>query len=110
MKNSKRFSAVAFSLIIGFGIVGCSPPDTAKKSETKMASPNDAASKWEGSLIKRPAGPTAEDAKVYLVRGGKRCWVLSGDWIRSHGYKWPDDVKEIPADELASIPLGEEIH
>jgi hypothetical protein len=110
MKNSMRISAVCFLLILALGSIGCSGPEAAKKSDAKTASTNDAASKWEGALIKRPAGPSVEDGKVYLVRGGKRCWVLSVEWLKLHGYKFPDDVKEIPAEELASIPLGEEIH
>jgi hypothetical protein len=102
-------AAVGFSLILVLGSAGCSGSETAKKSEAKTAPIVDAASKWEGLLVKRPAGPTVEDGKVYLVRGGKRCWVLSAEWLKLHGYKFPDDVKEIPADELSSIPLGEEI-
>src|SRR4051794_8951470 len=110
MKNSMRISAVSILLMLALGTAGCSRPETATKSETKRASTSDAASKWEGALVKRPAGPSVEDGKVYLVRGGKRCWVLSVEWLKLHGYKFPDDVKEIPAEELASIPLGEVIH
>lgn len=63
---------------------------------------------YEGHLVRRP-GSTPEDAKVYVVQNGQRRWVTSVDEIRKLGYKWPGDVKEIPAAELEAIPSGEPI-
>ena len=60
---------------------------------------------YEGQLVRR-AGSSGEDAKVYLVHKGQKHWVSVGNWITSHGYKWPDDVHVIPAPELAQIPEG----
>ncbi len=62
--------------------------------------------KWEGHLIRRP-GNTPEDAKVYLVKDGKKHWVVSGDWLKQNGYKFPEDVQIISAGELAQLPEGE---
>lgn len=109
MRNSIRISVFALSAMALVGI-GCSGSDVAKKSDGKPASVVDkATSKWEGSLVKRPAGNSVEDGKVYLVQGGKRCWVLSAEWLKLHGYKFPEDVKVISAEELAAIPLGDVI-
>jgi hypothetical protein len=67
-----------------------------------------AASQYEGQLIRRP-GSTAEDQKVYIVRNGVKQWIVDRRWVTSHGYRWPDDVKTIPASELDAIPLGDTI-
>jgi hypothetical protein len=66
-----------------------------------------AKSSWEGSLIRRPGDGTADGEKVYLVRNGKKCWVVSAEWLGSHGYRFPEDVKVVSAKELAGIPPGE---
>ncbi len=63
---------------------------------------------YEGLLVRR-AGGSAEDSKVYLIRDGKKDWVWDAKWIKSHGFKWPDDVHVIPARDLASIPTGKSI-
>ena len=62
-------------------------------------------SKHEGHLVRRP-GSGAEDTKVYLVLHGQKHWILHGEWIRAHGYSWPNDVREIEANELDAIPMG----
>jgi hypothetical protein len=93
----------------------CSRSEEAKSSEeakrpavTPVPS-RSPASKWEGSLVKRPGGPSVEDGKVYLVRDGKRCWVISADWLKSRGFRFPEDVKVISSEELDAIPLGDVI-
>lgn len=64
-----------------------------------------AVSGWEGHLVRRPGG-TPEDGKVYLVKDGKKHWVVSADWLKEHGYNFPGDVTVISAQELAQIPDG----
>lgn len=109
MSNSIRISVFALSAM-GLVGIGCSGSDVAKKSDGKPASVVDkATSKWEGSLVRRP-GNTPEDGKVYVVQGGIKRWVISGEWLKLHGYKFPDDVKVISVEELAAIPLGPEMH
>jgi hypothetical protein len=63
---------------------------------------------YEGRLVRRP-GDSAEDAKVYLVRDGRKHWVWDGHWITAHGFRWPDDVNFISAAELAQFPEGDPI-
>jgi uncharacterized membrane protein len=67
--------------------------------------PETLALRFQGLLVRRP-GPGAEDGKVFLVRDGRKCWVLNGSWLTSHGYTWPDDVNFISAADLAAIPEG----
>ena len=109
MKQVRDFIIVAALLVSTIGGLGCSPDVAGSKAETSPQQPGPAAaSKWEGKLVRRP-GTTAEDEKVYFVQNGKRRWVVSGEWIKKQGYKWPDEVKEITASELESIPLGEPV-
>ncbi len=63
---------------------------------------------YEGKLVRRP-GSGVEDAKVYVILNGQKHWVWDGHWITGHGYKWPDDVNVIPADDLSAIPVGNSI-
>jgi uncharacterized membrane protein len=62
---------------------------------------------YENKLVRR-AGPTPEDGKVFLVRGGKRHWIIFGSWIDKHGYK-PDDLMILQPEQLNSIPEGKVI-
>jgi hypothetical protein len=59
----------------------------------------------EGQLIRKPASPP-EDPMVYVVERGRRRWVMDEVWLQEHGYRWPDDVHTIPAEQLNAIPMG----
>ncbi len=65
-------------------------------------------SQHEGKLVRRP-GAAIEDQKVYVVTGGIKRWITHASWITAHGYRWPDDVIVIPAQQLQTIPTGEPI-
>ena len=67
------------------------------------------AKEYDSQLVRRP-GSAVEDDKVYFVKGGKKLWITDKSWILSHGFHWPADVKVIPADDLAVIPAGDELH
>jgi hypothetical protein len=88
----------------GGGCCNCKEADQVKPHASRETS----ISKWEGQVVRRP-GSADEDGKVYLVQGGRKHWLLSAAWMTQHGYKWPDDVRVIPAEELAAIPLGDVI-
>jgi uncharacterized membrane protein len=62
---------------------------------------------YENKLVRR-AGNTPEDGKVFLVRGGKRHWIIFGSWIDKHGYK-PADLMILQPEQLNSIPEGKVI-
>jgi len=63
-------------------------------------------SRYDGQLVRRP-GPTPEDGKVYIVRNGIKHWIMDHRWTIQNGFRWPADVKVIPASELDRIPPGE---
>jgi hypothetical protein len=87
---------------------GCSNSETKPAPAGQAAASDAPVSKWEGKLVRRP-GSTLEDGKVYLVQGGKKRWVVSADWLKAHGFKFPEELIVIPAEELAAIPLGDPI-
>src|SRR5262249_884996 len=51
-----------------------------------------------------------EDGKIYVVRGGRKQWVMDSEWIVEHGYRWPGDVNVIPRSELDAMPTGDPIY
>ena len=86
--------------------VGCSPTPRSPVAMDESAKQGAViATKYEHQLIRRP-GASTEDGKVYVVIEGKKHWVTHAEWIQAHGYKWPDDVKQIPASDLDAIPSG----
>jgi hypothetical protein len=116
MLNSPRRShfgwRVRTVLLVLAGIVflmaSCSRPGADEHPPQNSVANQPQASKWEGKLIRRP-GPTVEDSKVYLVKDGKKHWVVTPDWLKANGYKFPDDVHVISADDLSQVPDGEAV-
>ena len=105
-----RTRSFVFIALAGIAAIsgGCGKSETTAETSKQDVTAVAPASKWEGKLIRRP-GTTAEDGKVYVVQGGKKRWVVSGAWLKEHGYKFPEEVSVIPAEELASIPDGDVI-
>lgn len=56
----------------------------------------------DGDLVK---GSTE---KIYLIAGGVRRWIPSGDIFLAYGYRW-DAVRQIDDRDLGSIPLGPDL-
>jgi len=108
MKNGIKIGVLAFFSALALMGTGCSSSEVPKKSDAAPVANAAAVSKLEGSLVRRP-GNSVEDAKVYLVKGGKKCWVTSGEWLKQNGYKFPEDVKMISAEELDTMPVGDPI-
>ena len=109
--------AVVFMAAMALSAWGCGSSNDAGKAAVPVSSPaavvaapadNSTAAAYENKLVRRP-GPTAEDAKVYLVQAGKKRWVVNASWLASHGYHFPADVTEIPAPALDAIPAGDAI-
>jgi SAM-dependent methyltransferase len=65
-------------------------------------------SEYEGKLVRRE-GNTPEDSKVYIVRGGRKHWIISAGWIIANGLRWPEDVNVLPSGDLERIPTGDPI-
>jgi hypothetical protein len=104
------FKTVVLSAVLAVVTVagGCSNSATKPEPAGRVAATDSPVSKWEGKLIRRP-GSTPEDGKVYLVQGGKKRWVVSADWLKAHGFKIPEELIVIPAEELEAIPMGDPI-
>jgi SAM-dependent methyltransferase len=64
---------------------------------------------YEGKLVRR-AGNTPEDGKVYVVRQGRKHWIVNAGWVSENGYRWPEDINVLPATVLDSICSGDPIH
>ena len=62
-------------------------------------------SPYENKLVRR-AGSSPEDGKVFLVRAGKRHWIIFGSWIVKHGYRWPEELLVLTPEQFATIPEG----
>ena len=103
-----RIATGCVSLAVALLLGGCSDSATKEKLARESAVIQPTISKWEGQLVRRP-GTAPEDGKVFLVKDGKKHWVITGDWLKLHGYKFPDDVHVISAAELAQIPEAEVI-
>jgi SAM-dependent methyltransferase len=47
-------------------------------------------------------------SKVYFCREGRRHWVMDAAWLAENGFRWPDDVIEVPAGVLEAFrPAGQ---
>ena len=101
--NPPRRARAATAILILLLAFGCSSAPPAPQQESSAPPP--AAAPYENLLVRRP-GTQAEDGKVYLVRNGKKHWVIKATWFASNGYRFPHDVREISATELDSIPTG----
>ena len=63
---------------------------------------------YENKLVRR-AGSSPEDGKVFLVRAGKRHWVIYGNWLAKHGYNYPQDLITLTPQQFSAIPEGKVI-
>ncbi len=101
--NLPYAGAILIAILFATGCSSTSPLPAAPDSI-----PAAAATKYDNMIVKRP-GSSPEDGKAYLVRSGKKHWVVNAAWFSSNGYRFPEDVREIPAAELDAIPSGEPI-
>lgn len=60
--------------------------------------------KLPGMLLRSPASEFGD--RVFYVENGRRHWVRDGVWLRRHGFRWPDDVRDVPPDMLYSFANG----
>ena len=91
-------SALALSLL------SCSsaPQSAPATSETEAAKH----AKYEGQLV-RLQGMSEDESKIYLVRNGKKHWVMSPAWLDAHRSELKGDVNIVTKEELDSIPTGD---
>lgn len=120
--SPSRGSYVPVAVFLGVPILlscGCSSPAPSEAPATSQVStpapsapadtlPAPVAPSFEHRMIRR-TGNTPEDAKVYVVEGGKKHWVVNATWFATHGYHFPGDVQVIPVGDFAAIPTGDPI-
>lgn len=94
---------------IALAQLGCSGQEPGPDAPTPAAAEQpSAASRYEGKAVKHPSGP-GDDRKAYVVQNGKKRWVVNASWFAANGYKFPDDVTEIPVADFEAIPTGDPI-
>lgn len=68
-----------------------------------VAAQPDAATRFDGKLVRQPPGAGGKEDGWYLVKDGKRRWISNADWLGQNGYT-PESVIEISSEEFQSIP------
>jgi hypothetical protein len=63
---------------------------------------------YENKLVRR-SGSAPEDGKIFLVRAGKRHWVVYGTWLVKHGYHYPQELITLTPQQFNTIPEGRTI-
>jgi hypothetical protein len=109
LKHSAWHNArISIAVFLGLPVLllfGCSSPGPSGPPATpEVTTSAPPASPFEHKMIRR-IGNTPEDAKVYVVEGGKKHWVVNAAWFAAHGYRFPSDRQVIPVDEFAAIPI-----
>lgn len=62
----------------------------------------------EGALF-RGNGTTWDEQKLFIIQGGKKRWIIYGDWLERNGYAWPQNVNFVEHGVLSTVPDGEPI-
>lgn len=60
------------------------------------------AMKYEGKIIRQPAGDRGVQDGLFLVKGGKRYWISNGAWVTKNGYDYKA-VVVVPSVEFSAI-------
>ena len=59
--------------------------------------------KYDGKIVHQPSRNRGKDDGWYLVKNGKRSWIIDGAWLAKNGFK-DSDVVEISTEEFNAIP------
>jgi hypothetical protein len=59
--------------------------------------------KYDGKIVHQPSRNRGKDDGWYLVKNGKRSWIVNGSWLAKNGYK-ENEIIEISSDEFNAIP------
>jgi ABC-type polysaccharide/polyol phosphate transport system ATPase subunit len=63
----------------------------------------------QGRLF-RGNGTVLEEQKIFIIRDGRKHWILHGDWLAKNGFSYPQDVDFVEGGVMEQIPDGEAIH
>jgi hypothetical protein len=61
------------------------------------------AQKYEGKIVAQPPAGRGKEDGWYLVKGGKRRWIIDSAWLKKNGYD-AKDVRTISSAEFKAIP------
>ena len=64
---------------------------------------NNNQTKFDGKIVHQPSRNRGKDDGWYLVKNGKRSWIVDGAWLAKNGFK-ENEVIEISSDEFNAIP------
>ena len=59
--------------------------------------------KYDGKIVHQPPHNRGKDDGWYLVKNGKRSWIIDGVWLVKSGFK-ESDIVEISSEEFNAIP------
>lgn len=92
---------------VSAALVACSdkaePPASPALSVSAAVPPSLVAQKYEGKIVRQPSNNRGKDDGWYLVKDGKRRWIINGSWLEDNGFK-NDDVVDVSASEFYEIP------
>ncbi|MCX7042052.1 MAG: hypothetical protein NT117_05095 [Gammaproteobacteria bacterium] len=111
-----RISTAAI-VLLSFATIGCTQKDAetvpaptvaaepapAAEPAAEVAAQPDAATRYDGKLVRQPPGAGGKEDGWYLVKDGQRRWISNADWLGQNGYT-PESVIEISSEEFQSIP------
>ena len=100
------FSAkkIIIFLLISIGsviITGCG--EDSSKTQGMSSEMSEGAKKYDGKIVKQPSDNRGKQDGWFLVKNGKRSWIIDGSWLAKNGYQ-SIDVIEISSQQFNSIP------
>lgn len=94
-----KLAPLAFISIFLLSACGESTQDAGKTGAVISA----IAQKYEGKIVHQPAANRGKDDGWYLVKNGKRAWIIDGAWLAKNGFQ-PNEVIEISSADFNAIP------
>jgi len=109
--------STAASVLLAFAATGCTQKDAepvpapsvsseaapAAEPAADVAAQPDAATRFDGKLVRQTPGAGGKADGWYLVKDGKRRWISDGAWLGQNGFT-PESVIEISSEDFNSIP------
>jgi hypothetical protein len=101
-KHARTFGVLVFSGTLVLFESGCYSGAPGPKTESSQTQPA-TVSPLENKMIRRPCN-APEDAKVYVVQGGKKHWIVDARGFATHAFRFPGDVL-VPVSEFDCDPI-----
>ena len=96
-----RALVLLLAITIFVGACGEKPKETSTSSGSVASTPA-VAKKYEGKIVRQPPANRGKDDGWYLVRNGKRQWIVDAAWLGRNGYS-VESVIEIPSADFNAI-------